>query len=167
MFTECLQVWHKVDAQYLLLWFVYSVSILCWHTLEIVWVWVETTSIKRVTIFFFSVSPCICQLWLLHYSLLVCSSIMSVKTNVRILIEKFFVNGVPMWLSRLRVQCCHYSESGWCCGMDSSPGLETSICFDSSQKKKKSLLLKDASHHLSLQQVIYTYIYSCIYIFFF
>ena len=39
--------------------------------------------------------------------------------------------GVPWWLSRLRIQCCH------CGDMDSIPGPETSAASGCGQKKKK------------------------------
>ena len=36
--------------------------------------------------------------------------------------------GVPWWLSRLRIQCCHCSSSGCCCGRGSTLGPGTSTC---------------------------------------
>ena len=45
--------------------------------------------------------------------------------------------GVPLWGSWLRVQRCHCSGLGRCCGVGSIPGLETSTCLGCSQIKKK------------------------------
>ena len=44
--------------------------------------------------------------------------------------------GVPWWLSRLRIQHCHYCGSGYCCGGGLIPGLGTSACCRHDQKEK-------------------------------
>ena len=45
--------------------------------------------------------------------------------------------GAPRWLSRLRIQHCHCSGSGHCCGVGSIPGLGTFRCCGHDQKKEK------------------------------
>ena len=45
--------------------------------------------------------------------------------------QKICMEGVPWWLSRLRIWHCH------CCGLGSIPGPGTSACWGNSQKKKK------------------------------
>ena len=45
--------------------------------------------------------------------------------------------GVPLWHSRLRIQHCHCSNSGHCCGMGLLPGMETSPCHGCGQKKSE------------------------------
>ena len=47
--------------------------------------------------------------------------------------------GVPMWLSRLRIQPYHCSGSGCCCGVGSIPDPGISICCGCGKKKKKRL----------------------------
>lgn len=42
-----------------------------------------------------------------------------------------------LWLSRLRIQCCHFCTLGCCCGEGSIPGLGTYTCYGCYQKKKK------------------------------
>ena len=42
-----------------------------------------------------------------------------------------------LWGRGLRIQCCHCSSSGCCCGMGSIPGLGTSACHGYSQKERK------------------------------
>ena len=42
--------------------------------------------------------------------------------------------GIPWWLIRLRIQHCHYSSSGQCCGSGSIPGRRTSTCRGRGQK---------------------------------
>ena len=44
--------------------------------------------------------------------------------------------GDPVWLSRLRVQHCHFSSLGCCCGAGLIPGLGISTCHRCGQKKK-------------------------------
>ena len=45
-------------------------------------------------------------------------------------------SGVPMWLNRLGIQCCHCSGSGRCCVRSLIPGLGTSASCWCGQKKK-------------------------------
>ena len=45
--------------------------------------------------------------------------------------------GIPCWLSRLRVRCCHGCGLDGSCGTGLIPGLGTSACCGGSQKKKK------------------------------
>ena len=45
--------------------------------------------------------------------------------------------GVPLWCSRLRIWCGHYSVLGRCCGVSLIPGRRTSICPGCNQLKKK------------------------------
>ena len=45
--------------------------------------------------------------------------------------------GVPMWLSRLKIQPYHCSGSGCCCGVGSIPDPGISICCGCGKKKKK------------------------------
>ena len=45
--------------------------------------------------------------------------------------------GVPWWLSRLRIQCCHWCGSDGYCGAGSVPGLGTSTCHGCGWKKKR------------------------------
>ena len=44
--------------------------------------------------------------------------------------------GVPLWLSGLRIQCCHCSSLGQCCGVGSVLGLGASICCGTAKKRK-------------------------------
>ena len=48
-----------------------------------------------------------------------------------------YVTRVPLWRSKLRIQCCHYSGLGHSCGSGLIPGLGTSTCHEHGQKKKK------------------------------
>ena len=50
---------------------------------------------------------------------------------------KAIILGVPLWLSRLRIQCCH------CCGASSIPGWGTLHVRGTAKKKKK----KKKNHH--------------------
>ena len=45
--------------------------------------------------------------------------------------------GVPLWLRRLRIWCCHLCGSGHCCGTDLISGPGTSACHRCGQKGKK------------------------------
>ena len=45
--------------------------------------------------------------------------------------------GVPLWHRGLKLQCCHCSSLGCCCGVGLIPGPGTSICGGCGQKKKK------------------------------
>jgi len=45
--------------------------------------------------------------------------------------------GVPWWLGRLKIQCCHCCGSGRCCGSDSVLGPGTSTCSRHGQEKNK------------------------------
>ena len=59
-------------------------------------------------------------------------------------IEKY-TEGVPLWHSRLRIQHCHHSGLGCCCGAGLIPGLWTSTCCRHGQnffliKKMKNVL---------------------------
>ena len=45
--------------------------------------------------------------------------------------------GVPLWCSRLRIQCGHCSGLGHCCDTVSVPGLGTSACHRCGQKRKE------------------------------
>ena len=47
------------------------------------------------------------------------------------------LQGVPWWLSVLRVWHCHCCGSGHCCGESWIPGPGTSSCHRCGQKKKK------------------------------
>ena len=51
--------------------------------------------------------------------------------------SKSTCRGVSLWLSRLRIRCCHCCGFGYSCGMGYIPGPETSACCGHSQKKKK------------------------------
>ena len=44
---------------------------------------------------------------------------------------------IPLWLSKLRIQCYHCCGSDYSCGVGSIPGPGTSTCCGYSQKKKK------------------------------
>ena len=46
-------------------------------------------------------------------------------------------NGVPWWLSWLRIWHCHCCGWGCCCGVGSVPGLGPSTCGRCSLKKKR------------------------------
>ena len=63
---------------------------------------------------------------------------------------------IPLWSSRLRIQCClrfllwcgldglriqycHCSVLGLCCGVGLIPGLETSACYIAKKKKRKEI----------------------------
>ena len=46
--------------------------------------------------------------------------------------------GVPLWLSWLRIQCCHCYSSGHSCGADLNPSLRTSTCCGCSQTNKQT-----------------------------
>ena len=55
-------------------------------------------------------------------------------------------HGVPLWHSGLRTQCCHCSSLGHCSGVDSIPGLGTSICLPhaswvAKNKNKKIIII--------------------------
>ena len=52
-------------------------------------------------------------------------------------IKSFKVEGVPVWLSGLRIWCCHHSGLSHCCGVGSIPDLGTSACCGHSQKQKQ------------------------------
>ena len=43
--------------------------------------------------------------------------------------------GVPWWLSRLGIQCCHYYGLGHCCGAGLIPDPGTSACCGHSKKQ--------------------------------
>ena len=43
--------------------------------------------------------------------------------------------GVPVGFSGLRIQCCHCSGLGHCCGAGWIPGPGTSVCCGGGQKK--------------------------------
>ena len=45
--------------------------------------------------------------------------------------------GVIWWCSKLRIQHCHCSGLGCCCGMDPVPGRGTSICHGRGTQKKR------------------------------
>ena len=47
------------------------------------------------------------------------------------------IKGVPLWLSRLKIQHCHCCDSGYCCGVGSVPGPRTSAYCGYSQKEEK------------------------------
>ena len=47
------------------------------------------------------------------------------------------IKEVLLWHSGLRIWHCHYSGSGCCCGVGLIPGLGTSACRGSGQKKKR------------------------------
>ena len=51
--------------------------------------------------------------------------------------QKFLERGVPRWHRKFRIQHCHCSGSGHCCGMGSVPGPGISACCRCSQKGKK------------------------------
>ena len=51
-----------------------------------------------------------------------------------------------MWLSGLRVPCCHCSVSGYSCGVGSIPGLGTSMCLSAAIKIKENTVV---NHHES------------------
>ena len=53
------------------------------------------------------------------------------------MINEKSTTGVPLWLSGLRIWCCHCCGSGYCSGTGSVPGLRTSACRRCSQEKKK------------------------------
>ena len=63
---------------------------------------------------------------------------------------------IPSWHSRLRIQCCHYSGTGWI------PGLGTCPCYLCGQKRKKkekkkvtkmrTLKLKTSIHQKELKR---------------
>ena len=59
--------------------------------------------------------------------------------------KKDSMEEVPLWLSGLRIQHCHCSRWGGCCGTGSIPGLRTSMCYRYSKKKKKKKKSKQAS----------------------
>ena len=44
----------------------------------------------------------------------------------------------PWWYSSLRIYCCHWCGSGSCCGVNSNPSPETSICHGCSSQKEKN-----------------------------
>ena len=46
--------------------------------------------------------------------------------------------GVPWWLSGLRLWCCHCCSSGYYCGVGLSPCPGTSACHGHGQKKPQS-----------------------------
>ena len=58
-------------------------------------------------------------------------------TRIRIAIKKK-KSGILSWGSRLRIQQCHCSSLGHCCGVGSIPGLGTCTWHRGSQKKKKN-----------------------------
>ena len=51
--------------------------------------------------------------------------------------KKMVLGEVPWQLRRLRIQCYHCCDSSHSCGVDSIPGLRTSVCCGHSQKGKK------------------------------
>ena len=53
-------------------------------------------------------------------------------------LEKVWL-GVLLWYRVLRIQCCHCSNSGCCCGAGSIPGPGTSICHGCGQEKKNTV----------------------------
>ena len=48
-----------------------------------------------------------------------------------------------LWLSRLRIQFCHCSGSGGCCGTGSSPGPGTFTCHGCGQKNVKEEIISN------------------------
>ena len=52
-------------------------------------------------------------------------------------LDKSWSIGVPLWHSRVRIQCCHWGGSGLCCGGGQIPGQGISTCHRQGQKKKK------------------------------
>ena len=90
------------------------------------WCWIDNFSICEF--YLWSVYWTIIQkeMSLVHFSELTWT-----QTDVKI----EHTQGVPLWLSGLRVWC----GSGRCCGSDSTPGLETSTCCRWSQKEEKNL----------------------------
>ena len=52
-------------------------------------------------------------------------------------LDKSWSIGVPLWHSRVRIQCCHWRGSGLCCGGGPIPGQGTSTCHTQGQKKVK------------------------------
>ena len=54
--------------------------------------------------------------------------------------------GVPWWLSRLRIWCCHCSSSGHCCGGAWTLGPGTSMCLRCGQREKKTKQNKTVLH---------------------
>ena len=51
--------------------------------------------------------------------------------------KKWRKEGVPLWLSGLRIWCCHCCGWGHCCGLDLIPGMGTSTCHGCGQKGKR------------------------------
>ena len=49
--------------------------------------------------------------------------------------------GVSMWLSGLRIQCCHCCGLSYCCGVGLNPGPGISTCHGCSQNKQNSKCL--------------------------
>ena len=57
--------------------------------------------------------------------------------------EKMFLVGVVLWHCRLRIQHCHCSGVGHCCGSGSVPSLGISHAAGAAKKKKKKMFLID------------------------
>ena len=71
-----------------------------------------------------------------NYKLMYTACVCIAKHSVSRRLEKDLI-GVPWWLSELRIQCCHFSSSGPCCGTGSVTGPETSTCHKRGQKNKE------------------------------
>ena len=59
------------------------------------------------------------------------------------------LQGFPCWPNRLRIQHCHCSSSGHCCGTGLIPGQGTSACCRRGQKKPKQQQQQKRTPHNS------------------
>ena len=61
------------------------------------------------------------------------------------------IQGVPVWLSGLRIWCCHSCGSGCCYGLVSICSPETSTCYGTAKKKKKiEIQIEESTWHSSI-----------------
>ena len=56
------------------------------------------------------------------------------KIHRQVINTKSSQKGVTLWYSRLRIQHCHYSAPGHCCGTHLTPCPGTSTCWEGRQK---------------------------------
>ena len=64
------------------------------------------------------------------------------------LFYKSILLGILLWCRGLKMQHCHCSGLGHCCGLDSNPGLGISIYHGRSQKRKRKMCAKDVKKGL-------------------
>ena len=70
-------------------------------------------------------------------------------------LSQIFYQGVPLWCSWLRIQCCHCSGSGHCCGTGVILGPGTFMCCrlgQKTQKKTQYAISSTQNKYMALQE---------------